>query len=216
MTQPDPSAQSGVDPSTQSGAGEEGGEGLAGDGTAGDGTQSGAGDQQPTGRVYTEADVEAIRQRMRAADQRAAQREAELNQLKNKDLPEAERMKAELATAQEALQKSTEKLQSTMISNAFLRDNTHEWHDAETAMSLLDMSRVDIDLETGEVTGLKNAIDALAKSKPYLVKPKADEGAGASVAKGPNGTVPANNGSSGTGNPSKEKLAGRFSALRSR
>lgn len=213
MTYPDPGAQSGTDPNV-SGVGSEGdASGTSGEGTSDPAAQSGE-PTAPTGRVYTEAEVEAIRKRMQAADQNRSRAEAELAQLKGKDLPEAERLKAETAKLQEELEKANTRLRNSLISNAFLRDNTHEWHDPETALSLLDLSAVDIDMEGETVSGLNHAITALAKAKPFLLKPKPD--AGSSAPAGPGGTVPANNGGSGSGKPNAAKLAGRFTAMRGR
>lgn len=212
MTQPDPNAQSG-EPGTQSG-----GAGTGTGETLDPGTQSGGetGQVTPpaeTGKMVPEAEVEAVRARMRAADQRASQFEAELRQLRDKDLPAAEKLQRDYDEAVARAEKAETDLRSTRIDNAFFRDNTHEWHNPDRARALLDMSKVDID-DQGTVTGLKNAIDALAKSDPYLIKPpKADDGEANNT---PPGTAPGNAGGSGGGQPSKEKMRTRFGALRNR
>lgn len=219
MTQPSgDGAQSGTDPGTQSGTGDNAG---ANDGTANvTGAQSGT-EVAPAGRTYSEAEVQAIQNRMRAADQRAATLEAERNQLRDKDLPALEKATRDLQEAQTARTKAEQDLKDSRIHNAFLRDNTHDWHNADRALAMLDLSKVDID-DQGNVTGLKAAIEALVKSDPYLLKPKPDNGGGEGNATGNGnspqlqGTVPGNNGTAGGGKATKEAQQRRFPAMRSR
>lgn len=219
MTQPSgDGAQSGTEPGTQSGAGENAG---ANDGTANaTGAQSGT-EAAPAGRTYSEAEVAAIQNRMRAADQRAAALEAERNQLRDKDLPALEKATRDLAEAAAAREKAETELKNSRIHNAFLRDNTHEWHNPDRALTMLDLSKVDID-DQGNVTGLKAAIEALAKSDAYLLKPKPDNGGDGGTGTGNGsspqlqGTVPGTNGTAGGGKANKADLQRRFPAMRSR
>lgn len=223
MTAPD-GTQSGADPSV-SGAG-----GSTGTGSAGDGTQSGAGtagdgtattgtdtNAQSGGKVYTEDEVQALRARMQAADQRAAQNEAALKQIRDKDLPAVEKMTRDLAEAQTKLKESDAAMAQLRVENAFLTDNTHTWRNPATALKLLDRSKVTVDSD-GTVTGMKDALAALAKSDDYLLAPKAPaegEGAGSGGTPPPLGTPPANSGT-GTGGTSQAAMNKRFPALRTR
>lgn len=213
MTQPDPNA-SGVDPSAQSGTGEPDGSNTGTGTTPDPSAQSGAVNPD-TGRVYTAQEYEALRARMQAADQNRAKFEQELRQLKDKDLPELEKLKRDHAEAVARAEAAEQKARDRAIHNSFLQDNTHEWHSPQRALQLLDMSKVDYDEESGEVRGLKDAINALAKSDPWLLKPKADENSGDSTPQLP-GTNAANNGGTGSGKPSKDKLQSRFTAMRGR
>lgn len=61
------------------------------------------------------------------------------------------------------------------LQNAFLTTNSVEWVDSETAFKLLDLDEVEIDEKTGKITGLKSAIEKLAKDKAYLLKPTGEE-----------------------------------------
>lgn len=212
--------QSGVDPAAS------GGDGSTGTGTTGDGTQSGAGTGtgttepaagQSATRTYTEEEVTALRERMRAADQRAAANEAQLKQLRDKDLPAVEKMAKDLAEAQAAAAETAAALNAMRIENAFLTDNTHKWRNPASAMKLLDRSKITVDAD-GTVSGMKDALAALAKSDEYLLEPAPageGDGAGKGTPTPPLGTPPANGGT-GTGANTASAMQKRFPALRSR
>lgn len=199
MTQPDPGAQSGATDPAQSGqggtgtdpnAGAQGGAGADGGQAGSSGAQSGTED-----KVHTAAELLAQRERTRAADQRAAQAEAELKALKDKDLPELEKAKksvVELTAERDRLQTA---LKEERLARAFLEDNTHKWVNPRTALKLADLSKVDID-DNGAVVGLKAALDELAKSEPYLI----DKGSGTGDGGGDSGGS-GGKGSAGAGAP---------------
>lgn len=213
MTQPIDGTQSGTDPNAGGTGSNEGIE----DGTTGtnpDGSQSGAQQQQTQGRVYTADEYEQLRRRMQAADSNRSKAEQELQQLRDKDMPQLEKLTRDLQTATARAEAAEKRRDEVMLHNAFLQDNTYAWHNATRALGMLDMSKVDIDPESGAVTGLKDAIAALAKSDPYLIKPEADDGEGRE--KTPVGTVPANNGGTGSGKPNQKQLGARFTAMRGR
>ena len=63
----------------------------------------------------------------------------------------------------------SETIRSLQLQVAFLSDNTHSWNDPKLAISLIDMDDLDIE-EDGSISGLKEALDDLAKNRPYLVK----------------------------------------------
>jgi hypothetical protein len=172
----DTGAQSGTDSSaTQSGgAGNSGDNNASAGDTASTGTQSGTQGQQnaSTEDTVSRVDYETIQNRMKAADQRAAKFEQELTALRNKDLPEAEKLKAEHEAATQKVNQLTDTNRKLLLENAFLKDNTHEWRNPAAAMKLLDMSSVTID-DDGHVVGLKDALKKLANAEPYLLKEKA-------------------------------------------
>lgn len=60
-------------------------------------------------------------------------------------------------------------IQRLRIENAFLTANDFSWHDPQDAMRLADLSDVEIE-EDGTVVGLKEALKALARAKPHLIK----------------------------------------------
>ena len=206
---------------TQSGA--EGSQSGAGDNTGGTdnsgtetnsgttGTQSGS----ETGNTDAEAarkEAETYRERMKAADKRAADLEAKYKQLVDKDLPEQAKLQRDLQEATKRSEELQSRNQELALANAFLKDNTFAWHNPERALKLADLSGVEVN-DDGSVTGLKEALTALSKSDAYLLKTeKADE----EKDKTPPGTAPGNNGSSGTGKPGTKALAARFPGLNTR
>jgi hypothetical protein len=60
------------------------------------------------------------------------------------------------------------------IENAFLKSNKYAWKNPSTALRLLDRSEIDLG-DDGEVEGLEEALDALAKSDPYLLAEQKDD-----------------------------------------
>lgn len=204
MTTPEgEGAQSGAE-GTQSGAGD-----LTGTGTNPqtdpNGTQSGA--------VTPPADtseIDKVRERMRQADSRAGKLEAELKQLRDKDLPEAEKLKRDYEESQSQVVKLQESNGRLAAEVAFLKDNTYTWHDPATALKLVDMSQVEIG-DDGSATGMKDALKALATSHPFLVKQDVKE-----EPKPPAGTAPGNNGNNSGAPKSQKGMANRIPALRTR
>lgn len=202
-------AQSGAE-GAQSGTGET--TGTAVNPNSNDGTQGG------TAKVYTQAEIDAaaaetetIRKRMSAADQRAAKLEAELSQLRDKDLPEAEKLKRDFEVAQEQVSKLQESNSQLSLENAFLKDNTYDWQNPARALKLVDLAQVTIN-DDGTVSGLKEALKALATSDPYLVKTGVEP-----ADPPPPATATGNNGgSAGSRTASSKQLAGRLPALRTR
>lgn len=201
-------AQSGAE-GAQSGTGET--TGTATNPNPDNGTQSG------TAKVYTQAEIDAaaaetetIRKRMTAADQRAAKLEAELQQIRDKDLPETEKLQRDFAAAQEQVATLQTANTELALQNAFLKDNTFTWHNPDRALKLADLSQVEVRPD-GTVIGLKDALKNLATSDAYLVKTEVE-----TPPQEPGGTAPGNNGSAGTRTATAKVLATRLPALRTR
>jgi chromosome segregation ATPase len=203
-------AQSGAE-GTQSGAGTATGSTGTDSNAATDGAQSGAqGTQTQTEVERLAAQLEQQRTRTQAADKRAAEHEAALKQLRDKDLPEQQKLTRDLQEAQKSVEALKETNGTLAIQVAFLKDNTHTWHNPEAALKLVDMSQVEIAAD-GAVTGMKDALKALASAHPYLVKTEASTGT-----QTPGSTAPGNNGGSAAITPNAKALAARFPALRTR
>lgn len=200
-------AQSGAE-GTQSGAGDNANGTKDGDAkgtsSSAEGTQSGAEE------TVSKADLIKQQERTRAADERAAKVEAELKKLRDKDLPEHEK----LARDYEEATKQVEALRTTnaqlALDNAFLSDNTYEWQNPKRALQLIDRSQVSIE-DDGSVSGLKDALKALATSDPYLLKPKTEK-----EPEKPGSTAPSNNGNTGNTRPNASKMVSRIPALGTR
>lgn len=207
-------AQSGAE-GTQSGAGDPTGNGSQGTGTSGEGTQSGVVETPAVTTPLTEAErlaAELAQQRTRtqAADKRAAQIEAELKQLRDKDLPEQQKLTRDLQETQKVVETLKATNSGLALENAFLKDNTYSWHNPDAARKLIDLEGVEIG-EDGKVSGMKDALKALATAHPYLVKTETGNGETPKPA-----TSPGNNGGSGTSTPAAKALATRFPGLNTR
>jgi len=223
MTQPGTGegAQSGVDPNAQSGGTGETGtteagaqSGAAGQGAGTEGVTTAA----TTAETVSKADFDRAVNQLRAADQKRTEAETALKQLRDKDLPEAERLKRDFETVTAERDKLTADLQKSRIENAFLKQNKYTWQDPEAALLLADMSSVAIDAE-GTVTGLEDALKRLANAKPWMLVNKSGDGEGGTEGKGGAPTTvgtPPMNGQAGTSRPDANKLADRFPALRTR
>jgi len=211
MTTPEgEGAQSGAE-GTQSGAGETTGTGGSTTDTTGTTAQSGGQEGTQTApETVSRAELDAVLARMRAADQRAGKAESDLKQLRDKDLPEAEKLKRDYAEAQDQVQKLQTANQQLALQVAFLKDNTYAWHNPETALRLVDLSQVEVDSD-GNVRGLKDALKALATSNDYLIKKEVKE-----EPKPQGGTAPGNNGQSGGSKPAVKGMAARIPALNTR
>lgn len=99
------------------------------------------------------------------------------------------------------------------VENAFLRNNQYNWHNVKTALRLLNAEDVDIN-DDGSVDGMDEAVEALAKEHPYLLKKGKDDddddetpSKGAPVGRTPK---PKNKGQG----PSREDLMRKYAGLR--
>lgn len=203
-------AQGGAE-GAQSGTGEGTGTGGTQDVTGTNTAQSGGenSSQQATDIKVDRTELDAVLARMRAADQRASKAEADLKQLRDKDLPEADKLKRDYEEATATVAKLQEANNALALKVAFLSDNTYAWHNPERALRLVDLSQVEIQ-DDGTVRGLKDALKALATSDAYLIKQEVKE---TTV---PAGTASGNNGSSGTTKPGTKAMAARIPALQTR
>lgn len=204
-------AQSGAE-GTQSGAGENTG---ANNGTTDPSTSTGAqsgteNTSQAAPAGVSREEFDAVRARMQAADQRASKAEADLKQLRDKDLPEADKLKRDFEESQKRVTDLQATNQKLALQVAFLKDNTYTWHNPENALKLADLSQVTVE-EDGSVSGLKEALKALATNNDYLLKKEA----ASTQETTPAGTATGNNGGN-AGKPSSKGLAARLPALGTR
>lgn len=209
MTQPDPSALSGApDTGVPSGAGV--GDGVVTPPEAG--AQSGAETPAVVAETVSKADFERVVTQLRAADQKRTKAETDLAQLRDKDLPEMDKLRRDAEAFKQEVDRLKETVRSNAVQMAFLKENSIKWRDASAALKLADMSEVVIN-DDGTVTGLKNAMEKLAKAMPFLV----DDSTPApndNIANA--GGVPPMNGRSGSQKPDTAGLASRIPALTSR
>lgn len=226
MTQPDPTAQGGgggaqsgadsgnTDPNANNGAGAQSG-GQPGDGGAGAG--SGTGTQGMT-LEQALAELERQRNRTAASDRNQATLQAELKKFQDAQLSEQDKAKRDLAEAQAAREKLEQEKRDLQTRIAFLSDTTYKWRNPEHALRLLDLSGVETK-QDGSITGLKEAIKALAEGDgKYLLAPSDGGVEGGQGAPPPpaGSTVPMTGGQGGNGKGITADAARRFPALRTR
>lgn len=216
MTSPAPGAQSGTGEGGQSATDPTGQGNPATDPNdqTGQGADPGQGQQPPApdpNATVSRAEYEQVLARMRAADQNRAKFEAELKQLKEKDMPALEKAQRDLTDMTARAEKAEADLRESRIENAFLSDNKYTWNNPKTALRLADLSKVDV-AEDGTVSNLAAALDALAKSDAYLLKPAETK----EEPKGSTGAPGAGGGRQSDGKPDAKAMANRFPALRTR
>jgi hypothetical protein len=162
-----------------------------------------------------QAELEATRRRMQAADQNNAKLQADLKKLQDAQLSEQDRLKRDHEEATKRIAALEEENHRLRLQNSFVTDKTYDWHDPQAALKLADLSEVKVD-EKGVVTGLKEAIKAVADANPWMLKPKDDGGSGGSQ-QPPAGSTGATGtpGRQPTG-PDRTALEKRFPAMRGR
>lgn len=215
MTQPQPGAPSGTpDPSAQGGA--PVGDGTATPATPPEGAPSGTTPPAPVTPPATvsQEEFDRIRTQLQAADRKREQAQQELQAIRDKDLPEIERLKRDNAAATEQVNRLTGQLKDQAVELAFLRDNKVKWKDSAAALKLLDRSQIQVG-DDGSVEGVKLAAEKLAKQYPFMVDDAKPEGTPAGGTP-PAGGAPPMNGKSGTENTGTKGLVNRLPALASR
>lgn len=184
--------------------------------------------RSPESKRIQELVGEAKRYRLKAREHRnrIAELETEVANLKkskgskakdDEDDSDAGESETE-AKLQAELDKSTRANEDLLIRLEFMGNTKFSWKNPKAALRLLDLSDVEI-TDDGEVEGLDEAIEALAKSDPYLLaKGKDDEDEDDEDEdekprrKRSTGTPP---GSKRTkGNPNRDKLVSKYPALR--
>jgi hypothetical protein len=147
---------------------------------ADDAAGAGAEDKK-TKRAPTQAEYDRVQKHLsnadrkkQAAETRAKELAEELRQLKTKDLPDAERVKAEhesVVAERDSYKTKFEKLART---NAFLLASESAkvtWANSSAALKVGDLEDLEIE-EDGTVVGMVDAVKELAKAHPYLLAPK--------------------------------------------
>ncbi len=161
-------------------------------------------------------DAERALERMRAADRAKSAAEAalletqkKLREFEDKDKTELERAKRDADEFKAQAEAAQTALKQARVNNAFLTHNAYSWHNPETALSLLNLSEVTIS-DDGKVTGLDKAIEALAKSDPYLLKEQDTKGSDLP----PSGSKVGSGTKDKGGSADREKLLAKYPALR--
>lgn len=177
--------------------------------TDSEGQDAGDGD----GKTYTKAEMDALSERMKAADRRAATAEQKVKEFEDKDKDEATKTAERIKALEEQTEKDKEALRDLTVQNAFLAANDIDWHDKDVALAHANLSEV-LDAEGNvDKKALKKALEDLSKDKPFLVKAKA-EGDGDGTPAPPSG-APVGSGRKGSrsGELDEEALKRKYPAL---
>ena len=148
-----------------------------------DASRSGEGEQQKSegGAMSPEqlqAELERTRAALKTANKEAAERRKRLEEIesteakrKESELTEVQRVAKRAEEAEASLKATKERYRTNAIRNEIkLYAQNAGFVDIADAIALADMSGVDFDEANDKVTGAKEAIDALAKAKPHLLK----------------------------------------------
>lgn len=169
-------------------------------------------------------DVEALKRRVKnlederkrnvdkrkEAQAKVATLQAEIDRLK-KDGATDEVTKTQISTLESENKDLKTRIGDMALDNAFLKDNTHAWHDPEAALRLADLSDVEVD-DDGTVHGLAEALEALAAKKPFLLKASDEK----KPAPKKSGDRPGNGGNGGDGRSKSAKDAQKKAELQSK
>ena len=119
---------------------------------------------------------------------------------------------AATAEAARKLEEANRDKEDLLIRLEFMANNKHSWKNPKAALKLLDLSDVEID-EDGEIEGLEEAIDQLAKDEPYLLDTtKQDKADSKTRRRGATGQ--ATGGKRKAVNANRTKLENKYPALR--
>jgi len=172
-----------------SGAGASGGDGGAG-GSAGSGTGTGGdgGHNEPE-KTFTQKDLDDIISRRLSRERKAWQEQLE-EEKKKAAMTEAERLKAEKEEAEKKGKAAMEAANKRLV-KAEVKAAAAEMGliDADAAYALLDKDTIEV-TDSGDVKGVKKALEALVKERPWLKKAagSGSVGGGSNPAGGTGGT----------------------------
>lgn len=108
------------------------------------------------------------------AEKKAAELEARLKEIEDKDKSESEKAVGRVKELEEQNGKLQAELDDLRLDNAILADSKHNWRDRSAVLKLLDRSG--IEFRDGKVQGLETALKGLAQEKPFLLDEKEKKG----------------------------------------
>jgi len=129
-------------------------------------------------KVVPQSRFDKLTKQLQAADRRRTEAENELRQLKDKDLPEAEKLQRDLQEATERADKLQGNFTDLARKYAFLLETGNQkvqWRNPKAALRLAELEDLTIN-DDGSVEGIDEAVRELIKQHPYLVQEaKAEE-----------------------------------------
>lgn len=180
------------------------------EGGDGGGTTEGTA-EAPQPQVVSREEYETILRRLNAADQAKGAAEKRLREIDDADKSELEKAKRDLEEIKKRAEAAEAAALQAKLANEILKFPGFIWHDPEAVLRLVDMEMISVD-EDGKVTGVKDALNKLAKDKAYLLKGKQGDkdksgGAGTNGASGHN---PAGAGDTTDANKQRDKLRQKY------
>lgn len=143
---------------------------------------TGAGGETQAGNDANDvaAELERTRAALRKANREAAANRKRLEELEQAEqdrqqaeLSEAERWKKKAEETERQLAEVTSRQRQLAIRHAVeMAAQRMNFHDAADALSLADLSSVEV-ADDGSISGVDEALKALAKAKPHLIKSQA-------------------------------------------
>lgn len=147
-------------------------------------SDEGTSTEEKKAKTYTEEEWKSIDSRMRAADKNRSDTqkkleaaEARLAEIDAANLTELQKAQAEAEKLRKRADALAQAVKDKALENAFLAAPGVEWADKEDAFTVLRakfLDGVEVD-DDGNVTGMKEAVTALSKAKPHLVKVAGEE-----------------------------------------
>ena len=156
-----------------------------------------------------------------ALQQEKQQREEQEAQALAATRSKEENLENQVQTLTEDNSKLTLVNTENLLELAILKNNKYEWENHSVAVKLIDRSGIKIDAKTGKVDGVDDALKALAKENPYLLKKAGNgdanpSGGGnpSSLPGQPSGGTPTSSADSSAKANKRKQLENRFQVLR--
>ncbi len=115
-------------------------------------------------------ELKAVRKEAAAYRTKLRQAEEDAETRKRAEMTELERLKADLEAERQARTKAEKQRQRQIARTQVIAAAARlGFNDPEDAIRMLDQSTLEVD-DAGNIDGLDDALSALVKSKPYLIK----------------------------------------------
>lgn len=171
--------------------------------------------------INPEDHAKAIRDRDSAQSELAALRQEKQEREEAEEAAKAatrskeENLEKENNTLKEDNQKLTLVNTENLLELAILKNSKYQWENPGIVTKLIDRSEVKIDAKTGKVEGVEDALKALAKENPYLLKKtengtESTDGAGTKIPGQPSGGTPSSSKDSSAKANKRKAMVDRF------
>lgn len=141
-----------------------------GDGEPGSGESA----APPPAATVSADEYAALQRRMQAADRAKTAAEQRVAEFEAANATELEKAIKRAEEAEAKLGEAEKRARDAQIHSEVLKLPGYEWHDADALLKLIDLDGVEVG-EDGKITGVKEAVKALASKAPYLLKATDDK-----------------------------------------